>query len=112
MRHQGRLTAEYQAKLQKMTLPEIADEAATFRSDGNRCGTATALILRWTIKHRVNHSLDAENWFLGLYRKAWEAEKAARSRGFSVRPSKRPAHGSPRLSSQGKVRTGSMASYC
>ena len=87
------MSDEYKKKLGRMPLSEIAEEAARFRSNGRRCGTATALILRWAIKNKVARTPDARNFFFGLYRSAWGAEKAAREEGRSERPEIRPAMG-------------------
>lgn len=89
-RHDGTLSKEYQEKLSRMSLSEVMTEAARFRSDGRRCGTATALILRWAIRHT---SSDATLLVNELYQKAWNEEKALRLNGQSSRPAQRPATG-------------------
>lgn len=72
-----------------MELSEIASEAARFRSDHKRCGTATALILRWVVEHKLPPG--AAVLWNSLYQQAWSREKELRSRGESQRPEQRPA---------------------
>ncbi len=96
-RHFGILPDEYRRLLESMTLPKIAAEAARFRADGKRCGTATALIIRWVFTHRIAvGDKSASNWFHKLYREAWAREKAARCREQSARPTARPVMGGRR----------------
>jgi len=106
-RHVGTLPQEYVSKLERLSLPEIAAEAAKYRSDGKRCGTATALILRWAFAHRISRNdAGARAWFLALYTKAWEAEKADRAAGKSCRPDTRPARGGRNVGRRMSARMG------
>jgi hypothetical protein len=108
LRHVGTLPDSYKAQLENMSLEEIAIEAARYRSDFKRCGTATALILRWTIANKIKK--DERNAFLGLYSKAWDREKEARAQGRAERPAARPAMGS-----RGPIRrdrSNRFAAYC
>ncbi|MGH7157030.1 MAG: hypothetical protein ACREGG_02885 [Candidatus Saccharimonadales bacterium] len=109
-RHEGILPDTYKQKLRGMTLHEIAAEAARLRSDGKRCGTATALILRWTIQHKL--APGARSYFLNLYSNAWLAEKAARAANLSGRPEDRPAKGGQwRARRDSRIRHGFAHSY-
>ena len=93
MCHNGQLPDSYKLRLTGLSLTEIAAEAAKFRSDSkHRPGTSTTLILRWTITNLVSDQ-ETKNHFLGLYREAWKAEKAARHAGTSRRPTERPVVG-------------------
>lgn len=93
MRHQGSLPDEYIKRLERMSLKEVAVEAARLRSDGRRCGTATARVLDWARRHKVAQDPSAISWFYGLYRAAWNEEKEARAAGLSSRPETRPVVG-------------------
>lgn len=109
-RHCGVLPDEYKQKLKGMTLHEIAAEAAKFRSDGKRCGTATALILRWTIINRL--APDAKDYFLALYNKAWMVEKDARRHEQSARPQNRPVRGGRRYPMRDSRDRHGFVAYC
>ncbi len=95
-RHIGVLPKTYRQQLERMTLPEIAKEAAHMRGDGRYCGTTTALILKWTVRHKVSTAPGAVTWFFKLYNDAWENEKAKRARGEAQRPAVRPVMGGRR----------------
>lgn len=83
------LPAHYVDQLESMTLIEIAREAARFRSDGRRPGTASHLIICWVRAVRPA----SFNRFQALYRKAWTFEKQVRA-NLRPRPSLRPVVGS------------------
>jgi hypothetical protein len=108
-RHQGTLPTEYIARLEKMSLDEIAVEAARFRSDHRPCGTSTALILRWI---RQNFPADVVKDFMANYREAWRIEKSARAEGCSSRPADRPVKGGRfRYRRNSRDRAGFVLSY-
>ena len=90
--YSGQLDQDYIARLETMTLEEAAAEAALYRSDYRRPGTATHLILWWICVNRTGSREQADSFRL-LYCRVWEAEKAARSEGRSKRPDNRPAKG-------------------
>lgn len=106
--HSGTLPPYYIEKLEGMDLQEIAAEAALMRSDGGRCGTATAKILAW-----VRGRLDAETFkdFMKEYVQAWVAERQARAEGKSSRPIRRPVKGGRLRPRSADVRPGSLVSY-
>lgn len=93
--YSGQLSSEYIARLKSMTLEEAGAEAAKYRSDYKRPGTATHLILRWVCTNRTSSRKQADSFRL-LYSQAWEAEKIARADGRSERPTNRPAMGGRR----------------
>lgn len=100
-RHIGVLPPDYRQRLEAMSLEEIAVEAARYRSDFKRPGTATALILRWTIVNRIGSTQEEEcSRFLRLYATAWKIEKMMRLRGESSRPAIRPVMGGFRYRSR------------
>jgi hypothetical protein len=90
MRHTGTLPADYQSRLENMSLREIAIEAAQFRSDHRDPGTMTALILRWV---RRRYTSGVYHRFLRLYSACWNAERVARDEKLSARPAHRPVMG-------------------